>query len=239
MSAAGPGAAADQPPEDTRGTTPDSSPSSAPTHIADHRVKRVLANGGMSAVYLVQSPTLPRREALKLLRADLAHDAHVRSRFLHEADITAELEHPNIVRVFNRGETDTGQLWITMEYVQGINAEMAMHDGTMTPGRGLHIITEVARALDYAHSRGVVHQDIKPSNFLLGQTQPGGPERVVLSDFGAALTSENTDPAAGGPMTATLAYSAPEVSTGEPVDGRADVYSLGCTLFRLLSGVHP
>ncbi|MBY0291110.1 MAG: serine/threonine protein kinase [Mycobacteriaceae bacterium] len=239
MSAADRGAAADQPPEDTPSTTPDSSTSSTPTHIADYRVERVLANGGMGAVYLVQSPTLPRREALKLLRADLAHDTHIRTRFLREADITADLEHPNIVRLFNRGETDTGQLWITMEYIQGTNAEMALHDGTMTPARALHIITEVARALDCAHSRGVVHQDIKPSNFLLGHTQPGGPERVVLSDFGAALTSENTDPAADGPMTATLAYSAPEVITGEPLDGRADVYSLGCTLFRLLSGVHP
>lgn len=239
MSVASPGAAAEQPPDDIRGTTPGNSPASPQTQIAGYRVERVLANGGMGAVYLVQSPALPRREALKLLRADLAHDAHMRNRFLHEADITAELEHPNIVRVFNRGETDTGQLWITMEYVEGPNAEMALAAGTMTPARALHIITEVARGLDYAHSRGVVHQDIKPSNFLLGQRQPGEPERVVLSDFGAALTSENTDSAAGGPMAATLAYSAPEVITGEPRDGRADVYSLGCTLFRLLTGVHP
>lgn len=123
MTAADRGAAADQPPEDTPNTTPDSSTSSPPTHIANYRVERVLANGGMGAVYLVQSPTLPRREALKLLRTDVAHDAHIRTRFLHEADITAELEHPNIVRLFNRGETDTGQLWITMEYIQGTNAE--------------------------------------------------------------------------------------------------------------------
>jgi serine/threonine-protein kinase len=193
----------------------------------------------MGAVYLVRSPTLPRWEALKLLRTDLGHDTHVRSRFLQEADITAGLEHPNIVRVFNRGETDTGQLWMTMEYIAGTDAESALQHGQMTAPKALHIITEVARALDYAHSRGVVHQDVKPSNFLLGQQEPGGHERVVLSDFGAALTPQTAHDAADGPMTATLAYAAPEVITGEPLDGRADVYSLGCTLFRLLSGEHP
>lgn len=108
MSVASPGAAADQPPEDTRGTTPGNSPSSPPTQIAGYRVERVLANGGMGAVYLVQSPALPRREALKLLRADLAHDAHSRNGFLHEADITAELEHPTVNPVT---DVPTSTLW--------------------------------------------------------------------------------------------------------------------------------
>nr|WP_263858055.1 protein kinase [Mycolicibacterium doricum] len=102
--------------------------------------------------------------------------------------MTAGLEHPNIVRVFSRGETDTGQLWIAMEYVGGTDAETALRDRQMTPARAVHIVTEVARALDYAHSRGVVHQDIKPSNFLIAaQKLPGGLDRVVLTDFGAAL----------------------------------------------------
>lgn len=89
-----------------------------------------------------------------MLQADSANGDHVRAQFLHEADITAGLEHPNIVRVFSRGETDTGQLWIAMEYVEGTNAETALRDGQMTPERAAHIITEVARALDYAHSAG-------------------------------------------------------------------------------------
>ncbi|RZT07747.1 serine/threonine-protein kinase [Mycobacterium sp. BK558] len=219
-------------------TAPDSS-STPPTHIAGYRVERVLAVTAMGTVYLVQSPTLPRREALKVLRADLGNDEHLRGRFLHEADITAGLQHPNIVRVFSRGETDAGQLWIAMEYVEGTNAETALRDGALTPARALHIVTEVARALDYAHSRGVVHQDIKPSNFLIAaEKMPGGNERVVLSDFGAALAAHSSE-AINGPVSATLAYSAPELLTGAQLDGRADVYSLGCTLYRLLTGEHP
>lgn len=217
-------------------STPDPAPT--PTEIAGYRIDRVLAAGGMGAVYAVHSPSLPRREALKILSAELATDPRMRTRFLQEADITASLDHHrNIVQVFTRGETDDGQLWIAMEYVDGTDAETALQAGTITPQRAMHITTEVARALDHAHRRGVVHQDIKPSNFLLGE-QPGEPDRVVLSDFGAAVTPESADPA-DGPMTASLAYAAPEVLKGETIDGRADVYSLGCTLFRLLTGMYP
>jgi serine/threonine-protein kinase len=184
----------------------------------------------------VQSPTLPRREALKVLSADLAADPRMRIRFTQEADITAGLDHPNIVRVHSRGDAD-GQLWIAMEYVAGTDAETALRTGAIPPHRALHIITEVARVLDYAHRHRVVHQDIKPSNFLLGEL-PGEQERVVLSDFGAALTPETTE-LSTGPMTATLAYAAPEVIAGKTVDGRSDVYSLGCTAFRLLTGQYP
>lgn len=220
-------------------TAPEGQPP-PPTHIAGYRVERVLAVTAMATVYLVHSPTLPRREVLKVLQPEHANGDHVRAQFLHEADITAGLEHPNIVRVFSRGETDTGQLWIAMEYVEGTNAETALRDGQMTPERAVHIITEVAHALDYAHSHGVVHQDIKPSNFLIAaQKLPGGLDRVVLTDFGAAL-SPHSRGTGDGPMSATLAYSAPEVITGTAaLDGRADVYALACTLFRLLTGEHP
>ncbi|WP_236724719.1 serine/threonine-protein kinase [Mycobacterium avium] len=210
--------------------------STPPTHIGGYRIERVLATGGMGSVYLVQSPTLPRREALKVLAADLADDPGMRTRFIQEADITASLDHPNIVRVYSRGESE-GRLWIAMEYVAGTDAETALRAGAIPPQRALRIISEVARALDYAHGRGVVHQDIKPSNFLLGD-RPGEQERVVLSDFGVALTPESTD-LSTGPMTATLTYAAPEVIAGKTVDGRADVYSLGCTAFRLLTGRYP
>ncbi|MEB3033307.1 serine/threonine-protein kinase [[Mycobacterium] nativiensis] len=208
-----------------------------PTHIAGYRIERPLAAGGMGAVYLVHSPSLPRTEALKVLSSELARDAGMRARFLQEADISARLDHPNIVHVFSRGETEEGQLWIALEYVPGTDAETALRTGPMPPPRAAHIITEAARALDYAHRHGIVHQDIKPANLLLSP-QPGEPERVVISDFGAALTPETSD-TADSPMTASLAYAAPEVITGKPVDGRADIYSLGCTLFRLLTGRYP
>ncbi|TXI52316.1 MAG: serine/threonine protein kinase [Mycolicibacterium mageritense] len=213
--------------------------SATPTHIAGYQVDEVLALGGTSAVYLVHNPTLPRREALKLLTPHPQRYPQMRAQFLHEVNITAGLEHPNIVRIFNRGETDDGQLWLTMEYVEGTDAEEALTSGRMHPQRALHVITEVAKALDYAHAHNVIHHDVKPSNVLLGKAPSGQPERVVLSDFGAALATQHGPAAPSEPLAATLAYAAPEVITGHPLDGRADIYSLGCTLFRLLSGTHP
>jgi serine/threonine-protein kinase len=215
-------------------TTPESTPV---TQIAGYRIERVLATGGMSTIYLVHDPTLPQLDVLKVLSADLAGDADLRDRFLREAGTTAGLHHPNIVSVYGRGETDDGQVWIAMQYVDGTDAEAALQAGDMTPTRALRIVTEVARALDFAHRRGVIHQDIKPSNFLLSD-QVGEPERVVLSDFGIALTPHSADPA-DGPLLATLAYAAPEVITGAGVDARTDVYALGCSLFRMLTGHYP
>jgi hypothetical protein len=191
----------------------------------------------MSTVYLAHHPSLPQWVALKVLPAELADNPALRARFVHEGDTTARLGHPNIVAVYGRGVTENGQLWIAMQYVSGTDAEAALRSGAMPPARALRIVDEVAKVLDHAHSRGVVHQDVKPSNILLGE-RGGDQERVVLSDFGAALTASSGDPA-DSPMVASLAYAAPEVITGGRVDGRADVYSLGCTLFRLLTGRYP
>ena len=212
-------------------------PQDLPASIAGYRIERVLGGGTMSTVYLAHHPTLPQRAALKVLPAELADDPALRARFVHEGNTTARLGHPNVVAVYGRGETEDGQLWIAMQYVNGTDAEAALRSGAMPPARALRIVDEVAKVLDDAHGRGVVHQDVKPSNILLGD-RGAQQERVVLSDFGAALTAQSGDPA-DSPMVASLAYAAPEVITGGDVDGRADVYSLGCTLFRLLTGRYP
>lgn len=127
-----------------------------------------------------------------------------------------------------------------MQYVEGSNAEAAVRSGPMAPDRVLRVVSEVADVLDYAHSRGVVHQDVKPSNILLG-ARADGRERVILADFGSAALLSTTSPReAGDSLVASFAYTAPEVITGDTaIDGRADVYSLGCTLFRLLTGSVP
>ena len=190
-------------------------------------------------MYLATHPTLPQWAALKVLAADAARDPAVRARFMQEGNTTAKLGHPNVVPVYGRGETDDGQLWLAMQYIQGTDAEAALQARTMTPARAVHIVAEVAAALDYANRCRVIHQDVKPSNILLGtRPRPGGEERVYLSDFGAALAPQRSDPP-DGPMMASLAYAAPEVIAGHAVDGRADVYSLGCTLFRLLTHQYP
>ncbi|MGB5113380.1 MAG: serine/threonine-protein kinase [Mycobacterium sp.] len=217
-------------------TAPDSS-SSLPSSIAGYRIERVLGGGARSTVYLARHPTVPQWAALKMLAAEASRDPAVRARFVQEGNTTAGLGHRNVVPIYGRGETADGQLWIAMQYVQGTDAEAALQDGTMTPARALRIVGEVAAVLDYAHTCGVVHQDVKPSNILLGE-RPGEQERVVLSDFGAAHTTHSSLPADGA-MMASVAYAAPEVITGQGVDGRADVYSLGCTLFRLLTNHYP
>lgn len=206
--------------------------------VSGYRIRRLLGSGGMGAVYLADDPTLPRLTALKVLSAEFSRDPDFRARFIREADTAAALDHPQIVSVYSRGQADDGQLWIAMQFVDGTDAEAALRAGTMAPQRAVHIITEVAKALDFAHAHAVVHRDIKPGNFLL--SGPVGPaERVLLGDFGIARALDDAGLTATGSVMATVAYAAPEVLSNAPIDGRADIYSLGCTLFRLLTGQTP
>ena len=206
--------------------------------VCGYRIERLLGSGGMGAVYLAADPTLPRQTALKVLSAELSRDPDFRARFIREADTAAALEHPHIVSVYSRGQTEDGQLWIAMQFVDGIDADAALREGTMTPHRAVHIITEVAKALDFAHSRHVMHRDVKPANFLLSGL-PGPDEQVLLGDFGIARALDDAGLTVTGSVMATIAYAAPEVLSSGPIDGRIDIYSLGCTLYRLLTGQTP
>lgn len=209
------------------------------TVVAGYRVEGVLGSGGMGTVYLARHPTLPRSDALKILSAELSLDRQFRVRFTREADLAATLNHPNIVRVYNRGETDDGQLWIAMEYVEG-TAVSDLSRADLTFARIVRIIGDVAAALDYAHSRRVLHRDIKPSNFLVSAPRTDH-ERVLLADFGIARAVDEATALTGtGLLVGTAAYAAPEAIEGaRRVDHRADIYSLGCALFRLLTGRTP
>jgi serine/threonine protein kinase/ABC-type Fe3+-hydroxamate transport system substrate-binding protein len=203
--------------------------------VAGYTVEAVLGAGGMGTVYRARNPTLPRSDALKVLSAELSQDAHFRARFEREAELAASLDHPNIVTVYSRGETDD-QLWIAMQYVAGSDADKELEHGRMTPLRAVHIIGEVAKALDYAHRRHLLHRDVKPANFLLAPND----ERVFLADFGIARAlDEVSHLTATGMVMASVAYAAPESLAGEDVDHRADIYSLGCSMFRMLTGRSP
>jgi serine/threonine-protein kinase len=205
--------------------------------IAGYRIERTLGQGQMGTVFLARSPDLPRYESLKVLNKELSDDAAFEARFMREAEVVSQLNHPNIVTVYRRGHDD-GHLWIAMEYVHGTDADSALSDGPMAPARALHIIEEISKALDYAHRRHVVHRDVKPANFLL--SSEGGPdERVLLADFGVARYRGQNEISVAGSVFATVAYAAPEVLAGRPSDGRADLYSLGCSLYRLLTGQTP
>lgn len=209
--------------------------------VGGYTIQGVLGAGGMGVVYRATNPTLPRSDALKVLSAEFSNDAQFRARFEREATVAATLDHPNIVAVYSRGEASTGQLWIAMQYVAGTDADHEIREGAMTPERTVHITTEVAKALDYAHRRGVLHRDVKPANFLIAPAEHAGDdERVFLADFGIARAKDDTAHlTTDGTVMASIAYAAPEALGGSGVDHRADIYSLGCSVYRMLTGKTP
>ncbi|MFI6045098.1 serine/threonine-protein kinase [Nocardia sp. NPDC051321] len=210
------------------------------TIVGGYRVQGVLGAGGMGTVYLAKHPSLPRMDALKVLSGELSNDHEFRTRFEREANLAAGLDHPNIVSVYNRGEED-GQLWIAMQYVDGTDAsaELARDKHSMNPLRALRITTEVGKGLDYAHRKGLLHRDVKPANFLLSSTE-GDEERVLLTDFGVAKSNDDTtELTQTGSFVATIAYAPPEQLVGGHLDHRADIYSLACAFFKLLTGRNP
>lgn len=210
------------------------------TIVGGYRIQRVLGAGGMGTVYLAKHPSLPRMDALKVLSGELSNDHEFRTRFEREANLAAGLDHPNIVSVYNRGEED-GRLWIAMQYVDGTDAaaELARDRHSMNPLRALRITTEVGKGLDYAHRKGLLHRDVKPANFLLSSTE-GDDERVLLTDFGVAKSNDDTtELTQTGSFVATIAYAPPEQLVGGHLDHRADIYSLACAFFKLLTGRNP
>ncbi|MEU4320025.1 protein kinase [Nocardia fluminea] len=204
--------------------------------FAGYTIERLLGRGGMGSVYLARHPRLPRRTAMKLLNRELFFDNEIKARFEREADLVAQLEHPNIVTVYDRG-VENDQLWISMRYIEGSDASSL--PAPVDPARAVRIVAETAAALDFAHSRGVLHRDVKPANILIEPVD--GTERVYLTDFGIArLHDDNAAKLTQtGTFTATLAFASPEQLSGITLDGRADQYSLACTLFRLLTGTTP
>ncbi|WP_081968344.1 serine/threonine-protein kinase [Mycobacterium kyorinense] len=216
-------------------------PLASDTTCAGFRIVRHLGSGGMGEVYLAQHPRLPRRDALKVLPADVSADPEFRERFNREADLAAALWHPHIVGLHDRGEYE-GQLWISMDYVDGSDAAKLLHDSYpdgMPADEVVEIVTAIADALDYAHDSGLLHRDVKPSNILI--TQPVcGWRRILLADFGIA---RRLDDISGLTVTnmavGTMSYAAPEQLVDAPIDGRADQYALAATAFHLLTGSPP
>ncbi len=211
------------------------------TTIAGYRILRLLGSGGMAEVYLAQHPRLPRRDALKVLSEAITADSNFRERFQREADLAGALWHPNIVAVHDRGEFD-GHLWIAMDYVDGTDAAQLVKDRYPT-GMPIAdvcaIVTAVAAALDYAHSRGLLHRDVKPANILLTEPEDGK-RRILLADFGIARPLADVSGLTVTNFTVgTLTYAAPEQLMGADIDGRADQYALAATAFHLLTGAPP
>jgi WD40 repeat protein/tRNA A-37 threonylcarbamoyl transferase component Bud32 len=210
------------------------------TELAGYRIESLLGWGGMSVVYLAEDLRLKRRVALKLLAAGLAEDESFRDRFLRESELAASIDHPNIVPIYEAGTTED-ILFIAMRYVEGRDLKERLQRGRLDAADAIGILAQVASALDAAHARGLVHRDVKPSNVLLDTgARPDGSDHVYLADFGLTTrVSEETGIGADGHLLGTIDYVAPEQIAGEEIDGRADVYSLGCVLYESLVGEPP
>jgi len=205
--------------------------------IGRYELEKTLGRGAMGVVYLARDPIIDRLVALKTLRVDLDAD-HVdefRERFVREARAAGRLNHPGIVTVHDVGEDpETGLMYIAMEHVEGRDLKQILATGHIfRPSEAARIAADVAVALDYAHSLGVVHRDVKPANIIL--TADGTPK---ITDFGIARL-ETSNLTVDGQFIGTPNFMSPEQITGKGVDGRSDLFSLGVVLFTLLTGQRP
>ena len=211
--------------------------------IAGYRIEARVGRGGMGQVYRAVQLSLGRRVALKVLAPELAADDLFRRRFLRESRIAASIDHPSVIPIYDSGE-DGGLLYIAMRYVDGSDlATLLEREGRLEPARAMAIMTQVASALDAAHTRGLVHRDVKPANILLAAAAPGASSHCYLCDFGL-IKQVGTEQAfsaltATDQFVGTIPYVAPEQIEGREVDGRTDVYALGCVLFHCLTGSVP
>jgi serine/threonine-protein kinase len=203
------------------------------TTVGKYRIVGQLGRGGMGIVYKAVDEALGREVAIKVLNPEIG-DSEVLRRFRAEAVTLARLTHPGIATIYDLVESEHGLLMV-MELVRGESLDkLSARAGALPPERAAYIIVRVLRALEYAHRAGVVHRDLKPGNVMV--TDDGG---VKVMDFGVARVRDTAHLTAAGHMIGTPAYMAPEQVLGNDVDGRADLYSVGVVLYRLLTGALP
>ncbi|MBW8896786.1 MAG: serine/threonine protein kinase, partial [Massilia sp.] len=204
--------------------------------IGKYRIDGVLGSGAMGVVYKAYDADIARIVALKTIRHELLdgmQEADIVARFRNEAQASGRLVHPNIVAVYDFG-TYNNTTYIAMEYVDGTPLNtFLVKDVPMDLAASITCITQLLRALDYAHARGVVHRDIKPANILIT-----GDAQVKITDFGIAKIESSTLTQVGA-VIGTPSYMSPEQFKGEPVDGRSDLFAVGIVLYQMLTGLRP
>jgi eukaryotic-like serine/threonine-protein kinase len=200
-----------------------------------YRLERLLGGGGMAGVYLGRDMELDRPVAVKLLAENLARDETFRERFLREARLSARLSHPNVVVVYDAGETEHGRPYIVMEQVEGRTlADVLRERGRLPHEEAVALALQACNGLAHAHEAGLVHRDVKPQNLLLRDDGT-----LKVADFGIARAAEETALTEIGTVLGTAAYLSPEQAAGEEVTAAADVYALGAVLYELLTGRAP
>jgi len=199
-----------------------------------YELVRLIARGGMAEVYLARDQRLDRPVAVKVLSAEFARDPSFVARFRREAQGAANLNHPNIVSIFDWGQEE-GTYFIVMEYVEGQSLrDLLREGGPLAAGDAADIGADIAAGLAYAHKHGVVHRDVKPANVLLT-----GDRQVKVADLGIALADTGEALTQTGSVMGTATYFSPEQAQGKTVDGRSDVYSLGVVLYEMVTGAPP
>ncbi len=194
-----------------------------------------IGEGGAAVVYRALDQRLDRVVAIKLLRPQFTTDEASRKRFLNEARTAAGLNHPNVVDIYDFGENPDGSMFIAMQYIEGQNLKDFLHRrGRLSPADVVAIIPQVCQALTAAHSRGLIHRDVKPQNIMIDNKG-----NVHLTDFGIVKALSGPELTQTGMTFGTAAYLSPEQATGEPIGPASDVYALGCVMYEMLTGSPP
>ena len=201
-----------------------------------YRLEEMIGHGGMSIVYRARHLVLERSVALKLLAPELSDDPAFQERFIRESRLAAALDHPNVIPIYEAGE-ENGVFYIAMRYVPGSNLkELLQRDGPLDRAQTISVIGQIASALNAAHEMGLVHRDVKPANVLIVEgAGADDSNHVYLSDFGIAK-QQSSNVTRTGMFIGTAEYASPEQIEGKDLDGRSDVYSLGCVLYQCLTG---
>src|SRR5215217_237165 len=202
--------------------------------IGGYRIGPQLGRGGMGVVYKAHHMRLDRPAAVKVLTPALAGNEEFRERFISESQMAATLQHPNVITVYDAGDDDD-LLYLAMQFVAGTDLRRLLElEGPLEPTRTLNVLAQVAGALDAAHAHGLVHRDVKPANVLVDI------DRAYLGDFGLTKRFDATGGLTGvGQIVGTVDYLAPEQIDSGRVDGRTDLYALGCVVYECLAGRPP
>jgi hypothetical protein len=208
--------------------------------LGDYLIESVVGRGGMSVVYRARHSRLGMLVALKVLAPELSADDEFRERFLREAQMAASMDHPNVIPIHDMGLHEDS-LYIILRYVAGGDLKALLSStGPIEMERALALLTPVGAALDAAHTRGLIHRDVKPANILIQRSDSGHDEHVYLTDFGIAKSASfDVGLTKSGASVGTLGYMAPEQFEGQPVSAQTDVYALAATLHECLVGRIP